>query len=57
MLYKQFYLVKFQIKQEASNLYNKLREVEEKRDALILEEKNKGTPQQERENLVQQVKF
>lgn len=45
-----------QIKQEASNLYNKLREVEEKRDALIIEEKNKGTPQQERENLVLQVK-
>ncbi|CAL1291231.1 unnamed protein product [Larinioides sclopetarius] len=45
-----------QIKQEASNLYNKLREVEEKRDALILEEKSKGTPAQERESLVQQVK-
>ncbi|XP_035230636.1 intraflagellar transport protein 74 homolog [Stegodyphus dumicola] len=45
-----------QIKLEASNLYNKLREVEEKRDALILEEKTKGTPAEERENLVQQVK-
>ncbi|KAG8176292.1 hypothetical protein JTE90_011276 [Oedothorax gibbosus] len=45
-----------QVKQEASNLYNKLREVEEKRDALVLEEKNKGTPAQERESLVQQVK-
>lgn len=32
-----------------------MREVEEKRDALILEEKSKGTPQEERENLVQQV--
>ncbi|XP_042907610.1 intraflagellar transport protein 74 homolog [Parasteatoda tepidariorum] len=45
-----------QIKQEALALYNKLREVEEKRDALLLEEKSKGTPAQERENLVQQVK-
>ncbi|GIY10500.1 hypothetical protein CEXT_198161, partial [Caerostris extrusa] len=43
-----------QIKQEASNLYNKLREVEEKRDALVLEEKTKGTPAQERESLVLQ---
>ncbi|XP_054713289.1 intraflagellar transport protein 74 homolog [Uloborus diversus] len=45
-----------QIKQEASNLYNKLREVKEKRDALLLEEKNKSTPAQEKESLVQQVK-
>ncbi|KAG1659677.1 Intraflagellar transport protein 74 [Nymphon striatum] len=44
------------MKQEAVSLYHKLREVEEKRHELLAEEQEKGTPAQEREKLLQQVK-
>lgn len=44
------------VKREAVSLYEQLREVQEKRDLLFEEEKNRGTPAQERERLLQQVK-
>ncbi len=43
-------------KKEALALYDNLREVEKKRDDLINDEKNRGTPAQERERLLNQVK-
>ncbi|XP_067136914.1 intraflagellar transport protein 74 homolog [Centruroides vittatus] len=45
-----------QVKQEAVSLYERLRELEERRDNLLEEERLKGTPAQERERLLQQVK-
>lgn len=45
-----------QVKLEAVALYTKLREAQEKRDALLEEEATKGTPAQERERLLKQVK-
>lgn len=45
-----------QVKKEAVVLYDQLREVEDKRDQLVEEEKLRGTPAQERERLLQQVK-
>lgn len=44
------------VKREAVQLYDQLREVEKKRDELILEEQERGTPAQERERLLNQVK-
>ena len=37
-------------------LYEQLHELEEKRDQLIDEQKEKGSPQEERESLLKQVK-
>jgi len=37
-------------------LYEQLRELEEKRDAVLLEVQAMGTPEQERERLLKQVK-
>lgn len=37
-------------------LYEQLHELEEKRDQLIDEQKEKGSPQEEREALLKQVK-
>lgn len=37
-------------------LYSKLREAREKKEALLEEEATKGTPVQERERLLKQVK-
>ena len=44
------------VKREAVQLYEQLSQLEIKRDKLLDEEKKKGTPQQEREGLLQQVK-
>ena len=44
------------VKKEAVGLYEQLREAEEKRDQLVEEERQRGTPAQERERLLQQVK-
>lgn len=40
----------------AVRLYEQLHELEEKRDALLQEVQAKGTPQEERERLLKQVK-
>uniref|UniRef100_A0A2D4GP93 Intraflagellar transport 74 n=1 Tax=Micrurus corallinus TaxID=54390 RepID=A0A2D4GP93_MICCO len=45
-----------QIKQEALQLYEKLHGLEEHRDQMIAEDKNMGSPQEEREKLLKQVK-
>ena len=37
-------------------LYEQLHELEEKRDQLLEEQQSRGTPQQEREKLLKQVK-
>lgn len=44
------------MKREAARLYELLAEAEAKRDSLLLEDKQRGTPQQERERLLEQVK-
>ena len=44
------------VKREAVQLYEKLRTVEKNRDDLLLEEQERGTPSQERERLLTQVK-
>ena len=44
------------VKREAVGLYEQLREAEDKRDQLLEEERQRGTPAQERERLLQQVK-
>ncbi|XP_015752644.1 PREDICTED: intraflagellar transport protein 74 homolog [Acropora digitifera] len=46
------------VKQEAVTLYEKLNELEEKKQSLIdeMEKENKGTPAEERERLLKQVK-
>ncbi|KAM9331162.1 intraflagellar transport protein 74 homolog [Gastrophryne carolinensis] len=44
------------IKQEAVLLYEKLYELENRRDQAIAEDKGMGTPQEEREKLLKQVK-
>lgn len=44
------------MKKEAVTLYEQLREAEDKRDQLLEEERQRGTPAQERERLLQQVK-
>uniref|UniRef100_A0A803SV32 Intraflagellar transport 74 n=1 Tax=Anolis carolinensis TaxID=28377 RepID=A0A803SV32_ANOCA len=45
-----------QVKQEALQLYEKLHGLEEHRNQMILEDKNMGSPQEERERLLKQVK-
>ncbi|UYV82615.1 IFT74 [Cordylochernes scorpioides] len=45
-----------QMKQEVFTLVQRLRELEEKRDSLMEEDKARGTPAQERERLLHQVK-
>ncbi|CAL1539936.1 unnamed protein product [Lymnaea stagnalis] len=45
-----------QIKQEAVRLYDQIHELEVKRDALIEEAKTRGSPAEEREKLLKQVK-
>ncbi|KAM7075913.1 intraflagellar transport protein 74 homolog isoform 1-T3 [Ciconia maguari] len=45
-----------QVKQEAVQLYEKLHELEERRDQMIAEDKNMESPQEERERLLKQVK-
>ncbi|XP_025934483.1 intraflagellar transport protein 74 homolog isoform X2 [Apteryx rowi] len=45
-----------QVKQEAVKLYEKLHELEEHRNQMITEDKNMGSPQEERERLLKQVK-
>ncbi|XP_054253747.1 intraflagellar transport protein 74 homolog isoform X2 [Indicator indicator] len=45
-----------QVRQEAVQLYEKLHELEERRDQMIAEDKNMESPQEERERLLKQVK-
>ncbi|XP_010137044.1 PREDICTED: intraflagellar transport protein 74 homolog [Buceros rhinoceros silvestris] len=45
-----------QVKQEAVQLYEKLHELQERRDQMIAEDKNLESPQEERERLLKQVK-
>ncbi|KAM4807546.1 intraflagellar transport protein 74 homolog isoform 2-T2 [Rhinophrynus dorsalis] len=45
-----------QVKQEAVQLYEKLHELEARRDQTIAEDKSMGSPQEERERLLKQVK-
>lgn len=45
-----------QVKQEAVRLYEQLHELEERKSQLIAEEQSKGTPAEEREKLLKQVK-
>ncbi|XP_053558568.1 intraflagellar transport protein 74 homolog [Bombina bombina] len=45
-----------QVKQEAVYLYEKLHELESRRDQIIIEDKMTGSPQEERERLLKQVK-
>ncbi|RUS78399.1 hypothetical protein EGW08_013847 [Elysia chlorotica] len=45
-----------QVKQEAVRLYDQLHELEIKRDSLVEEAKSKGSPAEEREALLKQVK-
>uniref|UniRef100_A0A663N5A1 Intraflagellar transport 74 n=1 Tax=Athene cunicularia TaxID=194338 RepID=A0A663N5A1_ATHCN len=45
-----------QVKQEAVQLYEKLHDLEERRDQMIAEDKNMESPQEERERLLKQVK-
>lgn len=47
---------RFQIRQEAVRLYYKLHEREERKAALIAEEKTRATPAQEKETLLQKMK-
>ncbi|XP_062455933.1 intraflagellar transport protein 74 homolog isoform X2 [Rhea pennata] len=44
------------VKQEAVKLYEKLHDLEEHRNQMITEDKNMGSPQEERERLLKQVK-
>ncbi|XP_038048644.1 intraflagellar transport protein 74 homolog [Patiria miniata] len=45
-----------QVKQEAVRLYEQLHELEEKKAQLIAEDQSRGTPTEERERLLKQVK-
>ncbi|XP_044876589.1 intraflagellar transport protein 74 homolog isoform X2 [Mauremys mutica] len=49
-------IVHSQVKQEAVQLYEKLHGLEEHRDQMIAEDKSMGSPQEERERLLKQVK-
>ncbi|KAI4896770.1 hypothetical protein NFI96_016635 [Prochilodus magdalenae] len=49
-------LMHSQVKQEAVLLYERLQELEQRRDAMMAEEKGTGSPQEERERLLKQVK-
>ncbi|KAG2466434.1 IFT74 protein, partial [Polypterus senegalus] len=44
------------VKQEAVVLYEKIHELEQRRDQMIAEDKSLGSPQEERERLLKQVK-
>ena len=44
------------LKREALTLYDNLRDLEQRRDELLEEEKHRGTPAQERERLLAQVR-
>jgi len=48
-------LVHSQAKQEAVLLHEKLLDLENRRDALLTEDQNMGSPQEERERLFKQV--
>lgn len=48
-------LVHSQAKQEAVMLHEKLLELENRRDAMLAEDRNMGSPQEERERLFKQV--
>ncbi|NXN99307.1 IFT74 protein, partial [Rhinopomastus cyanomelas] len=45
-----------QVKQDAVRLYEKLHELEERRDQMIAEDKNMESPQEERERLLKQAR-
>ncbi len=45
------------MKREAVRIYEQLADTTAKRDELLAEERQRGTPQQEREHLLQQVGF
>ncbi|KAK2512589.1 hypothetical protein Q9233_016163, partial [Columba guinea] len=45
-----------QVKQEAVQLYEKLHDLEERRDQMIVEDKNMESPQEERERLLKQAR-
>ncbi|KFP12967.1 Intraflagellar transport protein 74, partial [Egretta garzetta] len=45
------------VKQEAVQLYEKLHELEERRDQMIAEDKNMESPQEERERLLKQARI
>ncbi|NXX77618.1 IFT74 protein, partial [Urocolius indicus] len=45
-----------QVKQEAEHLYEKLHELEERRNQIVAEDKNMESPQERRERLLKQVK-
>ncbi|XP_036436633.1 intraflagellar transport protein 74 homolog [Colossoma macropomum] len=49
-------LMHSQVKQEAVLLYERLQELEQRKDAMLAEEKSTGSPQEERERLLKQVK-
>uniref|UniRef100_A0AAR2K7I2 IF rod domain-containing protein n=1 Tax=Pygocentrus nattereri TaxID=42514 RepID=A0AAR2K7I2_PYGNA len=49
-------LMHSQVKQEAVLLYERLQELEQRRDTMLAEEKSTGSPQEERERLLKQVK-
>uniref|UniRef100_A0AAY4A5H4 Uncharacterized protein n=1 Tax=Denticeps clupeoides TaxID=299321 RepID=A0AAY4A5H4_9TELE len=49
-------LAQSQVKQEAVLLHERLQELELRRDAMLAEDKNLGSPQEERERLLKQVK-
>ncbi len=44
------------MKQEAVRLYEQLHELEEKKASLVAEEQSRGSPAEERERLLKQVK-
>lgn len=48
-------LLHSQAKQEAVMLHEKLLELENRRDAMLAEDRNMGSPQEERERLFKQV--
>ncbi|KAL7837945.1 hypothetical protein AOLI_G00263490 [Acnodon oligacanthus] len=49
-------LMHSQVKQEAVLLYERLQELEQRKDVMLAEEKSTGSPQEERERLLKQVK-
>ncbi|NXG50893.1 IFT74 protein, partial [Psilopogon haemacephalus] len=50
-------IVHSQVKEEAVQLYEKLHELEERRDQMIAEDKNMESPQEERERLLKQARI
>lgn len=45
------------MKKEAVQMYEKLHELEERRDQMIAEDKNMESPQEERERLLKQARI